>query len=173
MTIWRGTTYNPIIDEWENPLSHIFHVHYYQSGMAKDKSFLFVDLHFPDYWWISPYFQVMATCISHSVHYLYALTISLLWYSFPYCDTHFFFLLAYACLAYILNSYLSPSKYIEVFFQSVLVFYSCFWCLITSLSWSFIAFEFCVMLREPQRWKKKHFPQYSFSIYTVFSSLVI
>ena len=81
MTIWRGMTYNPIIDEWENPLSHIFHVHYYQSGIVKDKSFLFVDLHFPDYWWISTYFQVMATCISHSVHYLYALTISLLWYS--------------------------------------------------------------------------------------------
>ena len=72
---------------------------------------------------------------------------------FFYCDTHLFFLLAYTCLAYILNSYLSPSKYIEIFFQPVLVFYSCFWCLTTSLSWSFIAFEFCVMLREPQGWE--------------------
>lgn len=70
MPICRGMTYNPIIDEWENLLAHIFPFHYYQSGMATDKSFLFVDLHFPDYWWISPYFHVIAICISHSVHYL-------------------------------------------------------------------------------------------------------
>ena len=99
--------------------------------------------------------------------FLILYTIYMPW-PFLYCDTHLFFLLAYTCLAYILN-YLSPSKYIEIFFQSVLVFYSCFWCLITSLSWSFIAFEFCVMLREPQRWKKKFssiFFQYLYSFFT-------
>lgn len=92
--------------------------------------------------------------------YLYASTIFLLWDSS-------FFLIGLYMLAYILNSYPSSSKYIEIFFQFVLVFHSCFWCLITSLSWSFIAFEFCVMLREPPGWKK-HFSLYSSSIYVLF-----
>lgn len=127
-------------------------------GWYTDTSFLFVALHLPDYWWIHHIFMAWP-CISFC-------TLSICTpRPFFYCETRFFLIGLYM-LAYILNSYLSSSKYIEIF-QSVLVFHSCFWCLITSLSWSFIAFEF-VWCLGATRMKKKHFSLYSSSIYVVF-----
>ena len=145
MTVCRGMTYPPTTDEWENVLSHTFHVHYCQAGMATDTSFLFVALHLPDYWWISPYFHGMA------VHFSFCTLSICTPRPFFYCETRLFFLLAYTCL-HIFSIVILHLPNILKFSSSLYLYFT---------------HAFDVMLREPPGWKI-HFSLYSSSIYVVF-----